>query len=184
MRASVVVNSVVYGKGRLEFTTFDAPVETVEVLRLAFVPTQITADGRTLERRADLSRNGYTIKALPNGDAIVSLRHDGANRIVVTGDDPQQVLEHDQLTYEGAWQNVTNRLSPALGAPQPTGAPVPPDSAAEFLRVTEIAGASVTARFTGNQVRLIGRADPLGGCLLYTSPSPRDGLLSRMPSSA
>ena len=25
---------------------------------------------------------------------------------------------------------------------------------------------------------------PLGGCLLYTSPSPRDGLLSRMPSSA
>ena len=34
------------------------------------------------------------------------------------------------------------------------------------------------------------RADVLGspgtwlGCLLYTSPSPRDGLLSRMPSSA
>ena len=26
-------------------------------------------------------------------------------------------------------------------------------------------------------------ADPQG-CLLYTSPSPRDGLLSRMPSSA
>ena len=24
----------------------------------------------------------------------------------------------------------------------------------------------------------------LGPCLLYTSPSPRDGLLSRMPSSA
>ena len=27
-------------------------------------------------------------------------------------------------------------------------------------------------------------ADPLESCLLYTSPSPRDGLLSRMPSSA
>ena len=26
--------------------------------------------------------------------------------------------------------------------------------------------------------------DQLGICLLYTSPSPRDGLLSRMPSSA
>ena len=25
---------------------------------------------------------------------------------------------------------------------------------------------------------------PVNGCLLYTSPSPRDGLLSRMPSSA
>ena len=27
-------------------------------------------------------------------------------------------------------------------------------------------------------------ADDLTHCLLYTSPSPRDGLLSRMPSSA
>ena len=26
--------------------------------------------------------------------------------------------------------------------------------------------------------------EPLKNCLLYTSPSPRDGLLSRMPSSA
>ena len=26
--------------------------------------------------------------------------------------------------------------------------------------------------------------DPCGGCLLYTSPSPRDATLSRMPSSA
>ena len=28
------------------------------------------------------------------------------------------------------------------------------------------------------------RTEPFQGCLLYTSPSPRDGLLSRMPSSA
>ena len=27
-------------------------------------------------------------------------------------------------------------------------------------------------------------AKPLSGCLLYTSPSPRDATLSRMPSSA
>ena len=26
--------------------------------------------------------------------------------------------------------------------------------------------------------------EPVWSCLLYTSPSPRDGLLSRMPSSA
>ena len=33
---------------------------------------------------------------------------------------------------------------------------------------------------------LLGEATPArrGACLLYTSPSPRDGLLSRMPSSA
>ena len=30
----------------------------------------------------------------------------------------------------------------------------------------------------------LSRADLYCACLLYTSPSPRDGLLSRMPSSA
>ena len=35
------------------------------------------------------------------------------------------------------------------------------------------------------QVRSIEQAlDKIKTCLLYTSPSPRDGLLSRMPSSA
>ena len=32
--------------------------------------------------------------------------------------------------------------------------------------------------------RVVFAVSLLGGCLLYTSPSPRDGLLSRMPSSA
>ena len=30
----------------------------------------------------------------------------------------------------------------------------------------------------------LGKVTVFAGCLLYTSPSPRDGLLSRMPSSA
>ena len=33
-------------------------------------------------------------------------------------------------------------------------------------------------------LRFIERNSAIEGCLLYTSPSPRDGLLSRMPSSA
>ena len=36
-----------------------------------------------------------------------------------------------------------------------------------------------------NETRIIlATLKPKGTCLLYTSPSPRDGLLSRMPSSA
>ena len=35
-----------------------------------------------------------------------------------------------------------------------------------------------------NKYILDERRDRVGSCLLYTSPSPRDGLLSRMPSSA
>ena len=41
------------------------------------------------------------------------------------------------------------------------------------------ANGSVAANASGAAVELLGR-----NCLLYTSPSPRDGLLSRMPSSA
>ena len=52
------------------------------------------------------------------------------------------------------------------------------------------AGASLfgdTPSSVVDTVRALNRAktdDKVKGCLLYTSPSPRDGLLSRMPSSA
>src|SRR5665647_379271 len=36
----------------------------------------------------------------------------------------------------------------------------------------------------GQVVEVGGAVDRIKVCLLYTSPSPRDGLLSRMPSSA
>ena len=39
------------------------------------------------------------------------------------------------------------------------------------------------AKSLGNSVEFF-EADVSDDCLLYTSPSPRDGLLSRMPSSA
>jgi hypothetical protein len=106
VRSSAVVNSVVYGQGRIEYSTFDAPVETVDVLRLAFKPNAITADGKALKRRRDLAANGYTVKRLPNGDAIVCVRRDGAKNVVVTGDDPQQVLTVAQLVFEGEWKEL------------------------------------------------------------------------------
>jgi hypothetical protein len=112
----------------------------VDVLRLAFVPASVSADGKPLCLRRDLRGNGYTVKRLPNGDTIVHIRHDGAKRIVVTGDDPQQVIEASQLRYEGDWQTL-------------------PDG----TRATQNAGAAFTATFEGNQVRVIGNVDPFGG---------------------
>jgi hypothetical protein len=100
VRSTAVVNSVIYGDGRIEYTTFDAPENTTEVLRLAFAPQSVTADGRKLERRANTDANGYTVKQLPNGDAIVTIRHDGAKRVVITGDDPQQEIRSAALLHE------------------------------------------------------------------------------------
>ena len=56
------------------------------------------------------------------------------------------------------------RLLPSADAMLSGDAPVP-----EYLRRPGAAAAA---------------AEPNYDCLLYTSPSPRDGLLSRMPSSA
>ena len=42
-------------------------------------------------------------------------------------------------------------------------------------------GSGQSLTFDGNSDL---QPDWIWGCLLYTSPSPRDGLLSRMPSSA
>ena len=45
-------------------------------------------------------------------------------------------------------------------------------------------GDSFQMGFGGKGANQAVMAGLLGACLLYTSPSPRDGLLSRMPSSA
>lgn len=146
VRSSAVVDSVRYGAGRIDYSTFGAPPETMEVLRLSFPPKQVTADGRALHRRRDLLANGYTVRKLPNGDAIVQIRHDGAKRVAVVGKDPQRVLDGSALTYEGAWAQE-------------------PDEGAfiGIMRFAETKDAAMAVVFEGNQMRLIGRADPRGG---------------------
>ncbi|MCL5104794.1 MAG: malectin domain-containing carbohydrate-binding protein [Armatimonadetes bacterium] len=147
MRTSRVVNSVVYGKGRIEYSTFDAPENSLDVLRFAFAPSSVTADGKPLSRQIDLSRNGYSVKPLDNGDCIVTIRHDGCTKLVVTGkDDPQQVADDTKLDFQGVWNSLKNAVD--FGG---------------TVKVTNKSGASMTFSFNGNQVRLIGRADNQGG---------------------
>ena len=54
---------------------------------------------------------------------------------------------------------------------------------ARLILATALMSATVGAILSGVSLTLEYRAR-LRACLLYTSPSPRDGLLSRMPSSA
>jgi hypothetical protein len=139
MRSTGMVKRVTYGKDKITYSTFAAPVGSKEVLRLAYAPASITANGQPLSKRADLTANGYTVKDLPRGDAIVSIRHDGATNIVISGPDPQQLLEGRELKLEGSWKD-------ASGA-----------------HATSEAGAAMTARFSGNLVTLVARVSPSGG---------------------
>ncbi len=77
---------------------------------------------------------------------MVSIRHDGSKNIVVTGDDPQEMMGHDQLTYAGEWTSTVQNG----------------DSLHSF-HVASKADATITHVFVGNQVRLMGRVDPAGG---------------------
>ena len=146
VRSTAVVSSITYGAGRIRYSTFDAPAETMEVLRLSFTPKSVRADGRWLRKRAELGANGYAVEPLPNGDCILSIRHDGLKRIEVTGPDPQQVIPADAFVYEGGWTTVRDRQDSTNG-----------------LRLAETAEASMTARFNGNQVRLVGGTGAEGG---------------------
>ena len=143
VRSSAVVNSIVYGNGLIQYRTFDAPAETRDTLRLSFVPKTVLADGKKLSKQRNLENNGFTVKKLANGDAIVEIRHDGAKQISIVGNDPQRVINAKELNYVGAWKKDNTS-----------------DGSIFF---TQNRDASVTAKFRGNQVRLVGRADPSGG---------------------
>ena len=133
-------------RDKSRYRTYDAPAPSEDVLRLAFLPKSVSADGKPLPQREKLSENGYTLKPLSNGDCIVTVRHDGCCNVLIEGDDPQEMAEDDRLQYEGTWTTQES-----------------PDASGGKLHVAEAAGASASFEFTGNQVRLVGRADPHGG---------------------
>lgn len=146
MRSSSVVKRVVYGKDRVSYSVFDAPVPSIDVLRLAYSPKAIMANAKPLASRADLAANGYTVRELKGGDYIVTIRRDGATEIVITGPDPQAMADDSQLRFEGQWTK-------AAAAGDHEGG----------IRLSSQVGATVEYQFKGNQVRLIGRAGEKGG---------------------
>jgi hypothetical protein len=146
VRSASVVRTVTYGKGRVSYSVFDAAAPCEDVLRLAFQPRSVVADGRPLKQQEKATENGYRTEPLSGGDCLVTIRHDGCRDVVMEGDDPQKVAENDQVQYEGAWS-----VEPL------------PDASGSSLHRASGAGASASFTFQGNQVRLIGRADPKGG---------------------
>jgi len=139
VRSSAVVSNVLYEKGRITYSTYDAPSNTADVLRLSFSPASVTMDTAPLSLRSDLEGNGYCMMSLSNRDCILTIRHDAGRDIVVVGEDPQEVVAGDRISFGGNWQ------------------------AAEGNHVASEPGASAACSFTGNQVRVIGGVGPAGG---------------------
>ena len=63
---------------------------------------------------------------------------------------------------------------------------IPTSDGTSYLRsgLTSLPSSSATPRKSDSPLSVVNDPGESTPCLLYTSPSPRDGLLSRMPSSA
>ena len=84
-----------------------------------------------------------------------------------------------------AWGQWIGRLGPALtdvGSPFGSRLAVADDGTSP--EPGELNGYSIVEADNLDHARALADKHPFLTCLLYTSPSPRDGLLSRMPSSA
>ena len=146
MRSTSVVNHVIYGDGTIAYSTFDAPPETIDVLRLSFMPQRVTAGGVGLAERPELDENGFSVQALGGGDYLVSIRHDTYTDVEVSGDDPHTGVAPDALETQGAWDRAASA-----------------EASHGVLLQTGAEGARVACTFEGNQVRLVGHVDTAGG---------------------
>jgi hypothetical protein len=83
LRSSSVVQKVKYGARSVEYRTFDA--SAVEVMRLKFKPSRVTAGGVALQEQKDTRSAGFTLRSLPGGDWVVRVRHANSGEMYVGG---------------------------------------------------------------------------------------------------
>jgi hypothetical protein len=83
LRSSSVVRKVQYSKLSLRYSTFAD--SSMEVLRLSYAPSSVRAGNAPLEKRKDLSGEGYTLDALAGGDFILRIRHTRSGDVSITG---------------------------------------------------------------------------------------------------
>ncbi|MGA2066757.1 MAG: malectin domain-containing carbohydrate-binding protein [Thermoguttaceae bacterium] len=146
MRTTSVVTMVWYRASGIEYYTSDAREPSEDVLRLAFEPRWVHADNGPLPKRQDLSQNGFTVKPLPGGDCILTVRHDRCPYVRVEGNDPQRMASRARVEYKGAWREDPGEFEGPSG-----------------FHFTSEAGARAAMAFDGNQVRVIGTVGAGGG---------------------
>ncbi|GAC1616452.1 MAG: hypothetical protein NVS9B13_01860 [Candidatus Acidiferrum sp.] len=74
------VTKIAYGAGSVTYSTFD--VDSTDVLHLDFVPESVSAGGRPLSLRLDLSQEGYT---LDESTRVLRIRHVNSRDIDIQG---------------------------------------------------------------------------------------------------
>lgn len=79
--AEDVLTQVAYGKGKLEY--LPAHASGMEFIRLSFKPSVIKINGKAISGTNHLVKEGYTLKALGNGDYSLVIRRSRAGRVTI-----------------------------------------------------------------------------------------------------
>ena len=151
MRSTGVIRRAIYRDGLVAYTTHHPDAPSTEVLRLAFRPDSVEVSNERIPRRDAGSETRYRLEELPDGDHIVTVHHYGSAKVVIRGDDPQEFIPAEDLTFAGNWElNEWHRNATDLDR-------------YNDMRVSTEKGATMTCTFTGNQVRVIGSVLFTGG---------------------
>lgn len=77
-----VLKNISYSGKQVKYTATQN--EGTEYLRLSFRPTAITVNGMKISLRSDLSKEGYNLKNLGNGDYVVKIKRMRGGNVIVT----------------------------------------------------------------------------------------------------
>jgi hypothetical protein len=99
-----VVTRISYGAGTIDYATFDP--ESVDVLRLDFVPARVSAGGRLLPRRSDLSQEGFTFDTAVG---VLRIHHQSSGVVHVEGPGGSPPLQY--VTFDDPHQPAGKTLN-------------------------------------------------------------------------
>ena len=155
---------------RGDLITFDPSLKNIKIGSTLKLPADVTIDGRT--------NSDEVITISPTGDFQAIRAKEGNNILNCLAIDMKGVSRTSIAILEGEnfWINnvsVTNAEDDGINIGDP-------DVLEESADLVTVSNYKITNSIKG----LLLNMDGPSCCLLYTSPSPRDATLSRMPSSA
>ncbi|MDD4227409.1 MAG: hypothetical protein PHU98_13600 [Mariniphaga sp.] len=78
-----ILKNVAYSRQMVRYTA--TTEEGTEFLRLAFLPKEITLNGKSLQQSSSLNADYYTVSALDNGDYAVTIKHKKKGDVIISG---------------------------------------------------------------------------------------------------